>query len=78
MTRRPAMPCTRRRASTTPLEVSGPIAQVQSEEQIFADFGQRAGSVYHASCTCAMGPDTSSGVVDARLRVHGIAGLRVI
>ncbi|NBX06348.1 MAG: hypothetical protein EBR18_09765 [Betaproteobacteria bacterium] len=29
-------------------------------------------------CTCAMGPDTSSGVVDARLRVHGIAGLRVI
>jgi len=25
-----------------------------------------------------MGPDASRGVVDARLRVHGIAGLRVI
>jgi len=55
-----------------------PGSQVQSEAQIFADFGQRAGSVYHASCTCAMAPDDSRGVVDARLRVHGIAGLRVI
>jgi choline dehydrogenase len=25
-----------------------------------------------------MGPDPTSAVVDARLRVHGIAGLRVI
>jgi choline dehydrogenase len=55
-----------------------PGTQVQSEEQVFADFGQRAGSVYHASCTCAMGPDGSRSVVDARLRVHGINGLRVI
>ena len=55
-----------------------PGAQVQGEEQIFADFGQRAGSVYHASCTCAMAPDDTRGVVDARLRVHGVAGLRVI
>jgi choline dehydrogenase len=55
-----------------------PGAQVQSEEQVFADFGQRAGSVYHASCTCAMGPDALRGVVDARLRVHGIKDLRVI
>ena len=55
-----------------------PGVQVQSEEQVFADFSQRAGSVYHASCTCAMAPDDTRGVVDARLRVHGIAGLRVI
>jgi len=55
-----------------------PGTQVQSEEQVFADFGKRAGSVYHASCTCAMGPDALRGVVDARLRVHGIKDLRVI
>ncbi len=55
-----------------------PGVQVQSEEQVVADFGQRAGSVYHAPCTCAMAPDDTRGVVDARLRVHGIAGLRVI
>ena len=73
----------RRIAASAPLAevISGehlPGAQVQSEEQVFADFGQRAGSVYHASCTCAMGPDALRGVVDARLRVHGIKDLRVI
>ena len=73
----------RRIAATGPLaevisEEHLPGAHVQSEEAIFADFGQRAGSVYHASCTCAMGPDPVGSVVDARLRVHGIAGLRVI
>jgi choline dehydrogenase len=73
----------RRIAATGPLaevisEEHLPGAHVQSEEAIFADFGQRAGSVYHASCTCAMGPDPVGSVVDAQLRVHGIAGLRVI
>ncbi|WP_299026216.1 choline dehydrogenase [uncultured Sulfitobacter sp.] len=33
-------------------------------------------SIYHPTGTCKMGDDSSS-VVDARLRVHGIAGLRV-
>ena len=55
-----------------------PGAQVQSEEAILADFAKRAGSVYHASCTCAMGLDASNSVVDARLRVHGMHNLRVI
>jgi len=73
----------RRLAASAPLaEVISaehlPGTQVQSEEQVFADFGQRAGSVYHASCTCSMGPDDARGVVDERLRVYGIAGLRVI
>ncbi|GAB4551638.1 MAG: choline dehydrogenase [Ruegeria sp.] len=33
-------------------------------------------SIYHPTGTCAMG-STSQSVVDARLRVHGIGGLRV-
>jgi choline dehydrogenase len=33
-------------------------------------------SIYHPAGTCKMGSDASA-VVDARLRVHGIAGLRV-
>ncbi len=55
-----------------------PGVGVQSDADILQDFRSRAGSVYHASCTCAMGPDPASSVVDARLRVHGIASLRVV
>jgi choline dehydrogenase len=51
---------------------------VQSDEDILKDFRARCGSVYHASCTCAMGVDPATSVVDARLRVHGMAGLRVV
>lgn len=36
-------------------------------------------TIYHPVGTCKMGPkDDSSAVVDARLRVYGVAGLRVI
>jgi choline dehydrogenase len=34
--------------------------------------------VFHPVGTCVMGPDATRAVVDARLRVHGLAGLRVI
>jgi choline dehydrogenase len=54
-----------------------PGAAVQSDAEVLADFRQRAGSVFHASCTCAMGQDTRSAVLDARLRVRGVASLRV-
>jgi choline dehydrogenase len=49
----------------------------QSDEDLIADFRLRSGTVYHPSCTCRMGPDATSSVVDARLRVHGVEGLRV-
>jgi choline dehydrogenase len=55
-----------------------PGAAVQSDEAVLADFRKRAGTVFHASCSCAMGPDVRNAVVDARLRVHGVGGLRVV
>ncbi|CAG9831009.1 unnamed protein product [Diabrotica balteata] len=35
-------------------------------------------TIYHPSCTCTMGPDEKTAVVDPRLRVHGIKNLRVV
>jgi choline dehydrogenase len=55
-----------------------PGAGVESEADLVADIRARSGSVFHASCTCRMGPDQRDSVVDHRLRVHGIGGLRVI
>jgi choline dehydrogenase len=54
-----------------------PGKDVVSDSAVLADFRARAGSVFHASGTCAMGPEPGSAVVDARLRVHGVAGLRI-
>ena len=51
---------------------------VVSDEALVDDFRQRSGTVYHPSCTCRMGASAGDSVVDARLRVHGVAGLRVI
>jgi len=55
-----------------------PGPAVLSEQAVLEDFRQRAGSVFHACGTCIMGPDPHRAVVDAQLRVHGLAGLRVV
>ena len=55
-----------------------PGAAVRSDAEVLADFRRRGGSVFHACGTCAMGPDPRAAVVDARLRVHGIGGLRIV
>jgi choline dehydrogenase len=54
-----------------------PGPAVQTDDDLIADFRARSGTVYHPSCTARMGPDPATSVVDADLRVHGIAGLRV-
>jgi choline dehydrogenase len=50
----------------------------QDPQAILEDFRERAGTVFHASCTCMMGTDPARSVVDPRLRVHGLGGLRVV
>jgi choline dehydrogenase len=61
----------------TDTEIS-PSAAVESDDDMLAYFRANSGSIYHPCGTCAMGPDAGTSVVDARLRVHGVAGLRVI
>jgi choline dehydrogenase len=48
------------------------------DEALIADIRARAYSVFHPVSTCRMGPETAENVVDHRLRVHGLSGLRVI
>ena len=55
-----------------------PGAAVEGDEALLEDFRNRADTVYHPTSTCVMGPDSRTAVVDARLRVHGVQGLRVI
>lgn len=55
-----------------------PGNHVQTEGEQIADIRARAGTVFHPVSTCRMGPDPKSDVVDARLRVHGVPGLRVV
>ncbi len=55
-----------------------PGPAVQSDTDLIDDFRNRSGTVYHPSCTARMGPDPATSVIDARLRVHGVQGLRVI
>jgi choline dehydrogenase len=54
-----------------------PGKDVRSDDELL-DYARQFGStVFHATCTCKMGPDAMA-VVDDRLRVHGLQGLRVI
>ncbi|WP_461470320.1 GMC oxidoreductase [Melaminivora sp.] len=53
-------------------------AHCQTDED-YAQFCRNvAGTNYHPTSSCRMGPDAASSVVDARLRVHGLQSLRVI
>ena len=54
-----------------------PGPAINTDEAMINDFRQRSGTVYHHSCTCRMGPDAATSVVDSHLRVHGVEGLRV-
>jgi len=53
-----------------------PGPHVESDEQLIEEIRIRGVSNLHPVGTCRMGRETDA-VVDPRLRVHGIAGLRV-
>ena len=53
-----------------------PGAQVKADADLIHFIRDFATTIYHPACTCRMGSD-SLAVVDERLRVHGVAGLRV-
>jgi len=50
---------------------------LQSRDEIRQYTRETGGTIHHPVGTCKMGEDLAS-VVDSRLRVHGVPGLRVI
>jgi choline dehydrogenase len=54
-----------------------PGDSVQTDEQL-ADYVRDNAWGHHASCSCAIGPREANGVLDSRLRVHGVERLRVV
>ena len=56
-----------------------PGVQFQSDEELAKLAGDIASTIFHPVGTTQMGKtDNPMAVVDARLRVHGVAGLRVV
>ncbi len=56
-------------------------SEAPNENELAGHIRARADTIYHPVGTCRMGPGQLPGhldVVDARLRVHGIANLRVV
>ncbi|MFT2097433.1 GMC family oxidoreductase [Marinomonas sp. 2405UD66-6] len=51
---------------------------VHDDESMMKYYRENAGSIYHLCGSCAMGPNPDSAVVNNRLKVHGVDGLRVI
>ncbi|GAB4389452.1 GMC family oxidoreductase [Albidovulum sp.] len=54
-----------------------PGPEVQSDDDLIADFRARSGTVFHPSCTVRMGRDPATSAVDPDLRLRGVGGLRV-
>ncbi|MDJ0945939.1 MAG: choline dehydrogenase [Kiloniellales bacterium] len=54
-----------------------PGAEIDSDEDLARAAGDIASTIFHPVSTCKMGQDDRA-VVDPRLRVHGLEGLRVV
>jgi choline dehydrogenase len=56
-----------------------PGAAIVADEDLAHAAGRIGTTIFHPVGTCRMGPPGDRGaVVDPRLRVHGLAGLRVV
>jgi len=79
-----AIRLTRRIIASTALAAHQPVellpgAEITSDEALAHAAGDVGTTIFHPVGTCAMGPSPDQGaVVDARLRVHGVPGLRVV
>ncbi len=54
-----------------------PGPSVRDEADLVADFRARSNTTFHPIGTCRMGRGRSDSVVDRRLKVHGVEGLRI-
>lgn len=56
-----------------------PGASVQTDDQIWNFIQKSFSTIFHAACTCKMGPDSDRmAVLDANAKVRGVSGLRVV
>lgn len=56
-----------------------PGSNVTTDAQIEANIRSSFNTIYHAACTCAMGPSSDHmAVVDSQARVYGVQDLRVV
>jgi choline dehydrogenase len=55
-----------------------PGSDIVDDESLMDFARNEGGTVFHQCGTCRMGKDISCSVVDERLRVHGISGLRIV
>lgn len=56
-----------------------PGDDAQTDDELLDAGTQRGQTTFHPGCTCRMGPSSDpNAVVDSALRVHGMAGLRVV
>ncbi|KAF8161719.1 hypothetical protein K438DRAFT_305216 [Mycena galopus ATCC 62051] len=53
------------------------LAHLKTDDELRDLVRERVETVYHPTSTCRMAPKEDNGVVDARLRVYGVQGLRV-
>jgi choline dehydrogenase len=60
------------------VEETLPGPNVQDDQAMLTYFRENCGSIYHLCGSAAMGTNPATSVVDKRLKVHGLRGLRIV